>query len=155
MKQLNTQVDVNAPISQVWEALLDLSKYGEWNPFIYQVDGSCRLNEVVTVHMHISGKGFQQYRVKLTKIDEAAKAFYWLGHFHVRGLIDGDHRFELLRLPDGRTRVRQYELFRGILVPLVWNSYIVRHLLPCFEALNENLKAWCEHAPLPHALARP
>lgn len=151
MKQLDTHVDIDAPLKQVWRVLTDLPNYGAWNPFICQVDGGCRQDEIVTVRMHIPGKGFQSYRVRLTLIDEPVE-FRWLGHFHVRGLIDGNHVFALSELSEGTVRLRQYEDFRGILVPFVWRSYITRHLLPCFEALNQNLKAWCEGLPLPVAL---
>ena len=153
MKQLDTYIDINAPVQRVWDVLVDLPNYGAWNPFIYHVEGSCRLNEIIGVRMHIPGKGFQKYQVRLTSI-ENKKAFFWLGHFHVRGLIDGDHRFELSVLPNGLTRVRQCEYFRGLMVPFVWKSYLVRHLLPCFDALNINLQAWCENRPLPVALPK-
>lgn len=148
MKTINTQVDIDASLDEVWRVLTDLPGYTQWNPFIRRVDGHCRANEIVTIHMEIAGKGRQAYRVKLTAVD-SNRRFRWLGHFHIRGLIDGDHTFDLAVLADGRVRVRQYEYFTGLLVPLVWRGFILRHLLPSFEQLNANLKAWCERRPLP------
>lgn len=151
MRQLDTFVDIDAPAARVWQVLTDLPRYRDWNPFIVQIDGTCRTGERVAVQMHIPGKGFQRYKVQLTSVD-APRVFAWLGHFHVRGLIDGDHAFELSARPQGGVRLRQRENFSGLLVPFVWAGFIQRHLLPCFEALNRNLKAYCEGQPLPVAL---
>jgi hypothetical protein len=103
------------------------------------------------VQMNIPGKGVQRYRVGLTEVTRP-RVLRWLGRFHLPGLIDGDHRFELAMLADGKVRVRQDEEFRGVLVPFVWRGFLQRHLLPCFERLNENLKAHLEKQQLPHAL---
>lgn len=151
MRQLNTEVDIAAPIDVVWGVLSDMSRYRAWNPFINEVEGSVEQGAHVRIFMHFPGKGTQRYTVKLTKILQP-HSLWWLGTFHVRGLIDGDHRFELTALSEGRTRVRQTEYFGGILIPLVWNGFIVKNLLPSFHALNANLKAYCEGRSLPVGL---
>lgn len=153
MRRVDTFVDIDAPIETVWRVLIDISNYGAWNPFIVRAIGVCLPNELVSIRLYIPGKGFQNYRVCLTTI-EVNRHFGWLGHFYFRGLIDGLHRFELTTLPNGQTRVRQYEDFNGLLVPFVWRGFILRHLQPCFEMLNFNLKAWCEGMPLPVPLSR-
>jgi len=148
MRHLDTWVDIDAPQARVWQALSDVDAYPRWNPFIVQAEGEVRAGAVLAITMHIPAKGLQRYRVTVTDL-QAPSVFGWLGHFHVRGLIDGDHRFELVARAGGGVRLRQHEVFRGLMVPMVWRGFIQRHLLPSFEALNQNLKAYCEDQPLP------
>ena len=153
MKNLDTYVDIEASISSVWAILTDFQSYGTWNPFIIQVEGACLPDTSVKIVMYIPGKGIQRYKILLTHIEEP-NSLCWLGHFKLPGLIDGSHHFNLSTTPEGRTRVRQYQDFNGILVPFVWRGFIQRYLLPCFERLNQNLKARCENTPLPVVLPR-
>lgn len=153
MRTLDTNVTIAVPRDAVWSVLTDLASYPRWNPFIRQVRGPCQVGSYVGIKMHIPGKGLQDYRVKITQLN-AQREFRWLGQFHVRGLIDGDHGFVLdANMGDFSTTVRQTESFGGVLIPFVWNSFILKHLLAGFHELNANLKAHCEGQPLPHVLA--
>lgn len=152
MRTLTTSIDIAAPRAKVWRALTDLDGYGAWNPFIVEAVGQTGPGAMLAIRMRIPGKGVQAYRVRVTRLVEE-QSFGWLGHFHVPGLIDGDHMFELADLPDGGVRVSHNESFRGLLVPFVWRGFLQAHLLPCFERLNRNLKAHCEGRPLPEGLA--
>jgi uncharacterized membrane protein len=37
MKQLHTEIDVEAPAERVWEVLMDFASYPQWNPFIRNI----------------------------------------------------------------------------------------------------------------------
>lgn len=43
------EVDIDAPVSVVWEVLTDLARYGEWNPFCIQAESTLALG--APVHM--------------------------------------------------------------------------------------------------------
>lgn len=48
-------VDIDAPASLVWDVLIDLDRYGEWNPFCPGVESTLQLGD--PVHMHVSVTG--------------------------------------------------------------------------------------------------
>jgi uncharacterized protein YndB with AHSA1/START domain len=39
MKQLHTQIEIDAPAKRVWELLTDFASYPQWNPFIRHISG--------------------------------------------------------------------------------------------------------------------
>jgi Polyketide cyclase / dehydrase and lipid transport len=39
MKEIHTEIEINAPGESVWRALTDFAAYPEWNPFIRRVEG--------------------------------------------------------------------------------------------------------------------
>lgn len=39
----SAEIEINAPIEQVWAVLLDGAKYPEWNRFIFSVDGDLQV----------------------------------------------------------------------------------------------------------------
>jgi hypothetical protein len=67
----------------------------------------------------------------------------WLGHLYVRGLFDGDHRFAVEDLGEGRSRLTQSESFRGLLVRPIMRLYGA-DTESGFEAVNAALKARAE-----------
>lgn len=154
MKELETWIEIEAPITRVWEMLTDLPNYSAWNPFIRSARGRCELGERLRIQMHIPGKGIQRYAVRITELVKPT-TFAWVGHFHLPYLIDGQHRFELSSSSPGMVRVRHAEQFSGLLVPFVWHGFICRYLQPSFVLLNGNLRALCEGRALPHPLAAP
>jgi hypothetical protein len=84
---------------------------------------------------------------------DAARELRWLGHFLVRGLLDGEHHLAIEPLGASRVRFVQEERFSGLLVPLLAKS-LDTHTLPGFEAMNRALKARAEAAvpaPAPEA----
>src|SRR6186713_425913 len=47
--QLRTEIEINAPVSLVWQILVDGARYHEWNPFITSLDGELREGERLNV----------------------------------------------------------------------------------------------------------
>jgi hypothetical protein len=73
---------------------------------------------------------------------EPNRELRWLGRFLVPGLFDGEHVHLLDRLEAGRTRYRQSESFRGLLVPLTGG--LLAATQQGFDAMNTALKARAE-----------
>ena len=68
----------------------------------------------------------------------------WLGRVLAPGMFDGEHRFTIEQLDDGRSRVVQSERFRGALVPLFAKTLTATG--DGFDAMNEALKKRSEAA---------
>ena len=74
-----------------------------------------------------------------------SKEFKWIGHLWIKGLFDGEPRFELLENSDGSTTLVQSEKFTGLLVPL-FKSMLGKDTLEGFRLMNEALKKRVEAA---------
>ena len=44
-------VEIDAPASLVWDVLLDVGGYPEWNPYTVRVDSTCRLGDPVDLYL--------------------------------------------------------------------------------------------------------
>ena len=73
---------------------------------------------------------------------EHQRLLEWLGRFVLPGLFDGRHRFELVELPDGGTRLVQSETFSGLLVRA--SGRTLDSTIDGFEAMNEAVKQRAE-----------
>lgn len=136
MRSIETEIRIDAPPEAVWEALVDLEQYSEWNPFVVEAEGSVARGERLRVRLEPPGSRGATFRpVVLTA--ERGRRFEWLGHLLVSNLFDGHHQFHIHSLGDDRVRFVQREEFAGVLVPLLLNEESIE---AGFEAMNRALK---------------
>ena len=136
---ITTEIEIDAPPTDVWAALVDLDRYAEWNPFITEAAGEAKVGERLTNRMQPPGERAMTFRPEVTVVEPDA-TFEWLGRLGVSGVFDGRHRFALTELPDGRTRLVQSEQFSGLLVRLM-RKQLDGGTTAGFEAMNEALAA--------------
>ena len=57
MKELRSEIEIEAPTERVWGVLTDFAAYPEWNPFIRRVSGRAELEEMYDRinFMHVHG----------------------------------------------------------------------------------------------------
>lgn len=133
---LETEIVIHAAPEQVWDALLDFPAHADWNPFIAGIAGTPELGE--TLDVTLTPPDGRPFRFRPTVVAaEPNRVFAWRGKFVVRGLFDGEHRFELEPV-EGGTRLRHSERFRGVLVPLL-RKMIHGPTRAGFEAMNRAL----------------
>jgi uncharacterized protein YndB with AHSA1/START domain len=51
MKELHSQIDINASAERVWELLTDFASYPQWNPFIRHISGEPTTGERLKVRL--------------------------------------------------------------------------------------------------------
>ena len=142
MKQLHTEVLIEASPEQVWAVLTDFARYSEWNPFLVRAAGVPDQGQRLSVRL--APPGGRQITIKPVLTDvTTARVLEWWGHLGVRGIFDGRHRFELHPAGTG-TRLVQSETFTGALVPLFARS-LDRGTAAGFALMNAALKARVEH----------
>jgi hypothetical protein len=142
MKQLHTEVLIDATPDQVWAVLTDFDHHCDWNPFLVRVAGVPEQGQRLTVTLSPPDGRRITMKPVVTEV-ETARVFEWWGHLGVRGVFDGRHRFELH--PSGAgTRFVQSETFTGALVPLLARS-LDRGTAAGFALMNGALKARVEH----------
>jgi hypothetical protein len=144
MKQLHSEVLIDASPSAVWRVLTDFSRYPEWNPFMVDAAGTARLGVRLSVALSPPGGRRITLRPEVTEV-AAERVLEWWGHLGVRGIFDGRHRFELHPSGSG-TRLVQSEVFTGALVPLLARS-LDRGAAAGFTLMNTALKARAERQP--------
>ena len=140
--ELHTDVTIDAPVETVWQVLIDLDAYAEWNPFISESAGRPEVGQRLTNRLSPPGGPSMTFRPTVTEV-EPDRTFEWLGRLGVPGVFDGRHRFELLPNADGTTTLIHSERLFGILVPLLRKS-LDTQTLAGFEAMNAALKERAE-----------
>ncbi len=146
-KQLVSQVDIDADPDRVWQLLVDLGAYREWNPFIVTADGTVEEGGRLTLRMQPVGARGITLRPTVLEATPGRR-LRWLGRLGMPGIFDAEHDFTLEPRADGGTRLTQSERFRGLLVPFMAAS-LDRHTLPAFVAMNAALKLRAEQAVVP------
>jgi hypothetical protein len=144
MKELHSQIDVNASAERVWELLTDFASYPQWNPFIRHISGQPTTGEHLKVRLEPPESRGITLRPKVLSA-EPDHQLRWLGHLFVPGLFDGEHSFVIRSLEEDRVRFVHREAFRGWLVPLFVRSLEISTLRG-FQEMNRALKERAEAA---------
>jgi hypothetical protein len=139
MKEIYTEVEIQASAEEVWQALIDFAAYPQWNPFI-QIAGKAQEGEKMRLDVRFSR--FRRMRVYplLTKI-VWGRELRWLGRLPLSGLFDGEHVFRIEGIGNGWVRLIQQESYSGLLVPVLL-PLLYNASLRGFEDMNQALKEY-------------
>ena len=140
--ELHTEIEIDAPIEVVWDALTDFASYSDWNPFIISSHGRAGVGERLTNRMQPPGGKGITFKPTITVV-EPLVALEWLGRLGPPGIFDGRHRFDLAPGTNGGTLVTQSEQLDGILVRFMRTS-LDTQTIAGFEGMNAALKARVE-----------
>jgi hypothetical protein len=141
MRELHSEIEINATPARVWEVLTDFAAYPEWNPFILSAEGTPVAGEQLEVR--IKPPGGREMTFKPTVVAaEPERELRWLGRVLMPRIFDGEHILRIEPLGDSRVRFVQAERFRGVLVPLFGRTFAkTEH---GFAEMNEALKRRAE-----------
>ncbi|MGJ0508022.1 MAG: SRPBCC family protein [Methylocystis sp.] len=140
-RQLETQIDIDAPAARIWALLTDFERMPAWNPFITGISGRLAQGERLSVQIAPPGKTAMRFRPVILTL-RPQQELRWRGSVLIRGLFDGEHYFLLEPLDDRRTRLTHGERFSGLLVSLL--SGMLPATRQGFEAMNLALKEQAE-----------
>lgn len=118
MKELISEIEIQASAERVWQLLTEFDKFPQWNPFIRRASGKIENGAKLNVFMQPSGSGGMTFKPTIIKL-APGRELRWLGHLFIPGLFDGEHIFIIEPLGPGRVRFIQREIFTGIFVPLL------------------------------------
>jgi len=144
MKELRSEIEIQASAERVWQLLTDFASFPRWNPFIRRASGNVQVGEQLEVNIQPSGASGMIFRPTVLKA-EPNRELRWLGHFLVSGLFDGEHIFTIEPLGTNRTRFIQREIFTGLLVPIFARG-LDTDTRRGFEEMNQALKIRAEQA---------
>jgi len=143
MKEIKTDIIINAAPDKVWKVLTNFGDYPNWNPFLKWLRGNVKTNSKIEVRIEPPNANGMTFKPNVLKFD-VNKSFRWLGHLYIPGLFDGEHIFELTDNGNGTTTFVQREQFRGILIPLFTKMLDV-NTKQGFELMNKALKERVEN----------
>jgi len=138
-KEINTQIEIKATPAKVWNALMDIDNYPNWNPFIRSIEGKMEIGEALRIEL--PDMKFYPKILVCTK----NKKLVWQGKLLFDGVFDGEHSFLIRENINGTVTFCQDEIFTGILVGLFTNK-LERKTKAGFESMNESLKQLVEVA---------
>jgi hypothetical protein len=116
MKELHSEIEIQASAERVWQVLTDFISFPQWNPFIRRASGIVQAGERLEVNIQTSGANGMTFRPTVL-IAEPNRELRWLGHLLIPGLFDGEHIFTIEQLGAHRVHFVQREIFTGLLVP--------------------------------------
>jgi hypothetical protein len=143
MREIRSQIEIEAPVETVWRVLIDFAAYPEWNPFMRKAEGELVAGGQIAVTMQPPGHRASSFRPRLLSV-KPGRSFRWLGHVLVPGIFDGEHIHEIEPLGPGRARYVQRELFHGVLLPFLGG--VLKDTERGFNDMNAALKARAERA---------
>ena len=143
MKEIRTEITINASADRVWNVLTDFASFPQWNPFITSAEGELTPGQTLIIRLQSPGGKGMTFKPKVL-VAEPNKELRWLGRLGMPGIFDGEHYFVIEAADDGGIRFVQGERFRGILVPILGILGMLKNTQQGFTNLNQALKARAE-----------
>ena len=142
-RRIETQIDISAPRERVLETLLDGAHYGDWNPYLVNIEGVIEAGSEIQAEAR--GAEGDEMTISVEVVSVGASGMRWQGGLPDRAQFKGDHFFELEALAPERTRLRHFENFTGSYLGeiIVSRETVIRDN---FERMNAGLRAFCEGA---------
>jgi hypothetical protein len=137
MKELTSEIEIEAPPETVWRVLTDFDAYHEWNPIEIEMKGRPVIGTVLEHTSKLPGNRPMKFRPTIMEV-EPGRALAWDGRLFLPRLFDVRHQFALEPAGEGRTRLRQSEQFRGMLIPFVGGT--LRKTQEAFGIANHAIK---------------
>jgi len=142
VKELRTEVEIQASPEKVWGILTDLASYPDWNPFIHRAAGTAALGEQITINYGTPGTKEGTLHCTVRTCDPN-RELRWKWQILFPALYTGEHSFVIEPLGADRVRLIDCEVFSGLLTPF-FAAQINTSSRRGFEAMNQALKARAE-----------
>lgn len=145
MKEIKTEIVINAPASVVWDVLMDFKAYPEWNPFVISIEPKNspvqvggRLKNVIKV-----GEKENTFKPVILTLDVNSE-LKWRGAAPL-GMFTGTHYFRIEKISENSCKLLHGEHFKGWLRGFIMKR-IGQQTHEGFISLNKALKARAEAA---------
>ena len=145
MKEISSEIEINASPERVWQVLTDFSALPDWNPFIRTAEGNLRAGDRLKVYIKASKGMGMSFKPTILRA-EPNRELRWIGRLLMPGLMDGEHSFIIEPLEGNHVRFVQSESFTGALVFLMSALGVFKNALIGFEEMNRALKQQAEQA---------
>ena len=148
MPSLYSEIDINAPQSVVWDALVRKDQWRFWNTFLYDCDPGLRIargNEIFLAMQRLEGDEETEFQPVITML----RPPYMMRWVSTIPGLRSEHVFELRENVPGRTHYIHRELFSGILSK-VFLPFIRQDERQGLRRMSQQLKMHVENTILGH-----
>ena len=132
MRELHTEIIIDAPPERVWQVLTDFNSFPEWNPLLREIRGELVVGKRLYVKLAL-GKRAVPIKPEVLRV-EPNRALVWRGSLPIPGLFRGEHAFELEPQGKSQTRFHHWERFDGVLVRVL--GPVLEQTKRAFEQMN-------------------
>jgi len=139
-RELDSWIDINASIEEVWENLVDFGSWKKWNSFIPLVEGKLEVGTTITIKVISPGMKEMLFKPQIYAIT-SYKKISWGGSFMIF-VYKGVHDFFLEYIEHTITRFRQIETFKGPIVMLMHD--MITKTARGYQNMNEEFKDYIE-----------
>ncbi len=127
MRTAQAETVIDAPFQRVWDVMLDLKRYPEWNPFTVQIDCPEGMRAGAPIDLHVrwaDGSGLISHeRISYVQPpaagsdggQRASYAYNFGGPLAALNLVRSHRVQEIRQLPDGKTHYRTHIQLTGLL----------------------------------------
>ncbi|RLC94436.1 MAG: hypothetical protein DRI39_02925 [Chloroflexi bacterium] len=146
MKVVRSEIDIDAPAERVWNIVVDLARYPEWNPFTPRIGAeSIVVGKEFTLDCWMTEKQLLRDEKEVFLAYEPEQYRVCWGTSRTRGRPGiKSFRWQICQPLDGhRTHFINYEEFHGVLAPLV-NLLYGKKLQRAFDRYCRALKGRAE-----------
>ncbi len=137
MRELRTEIQINAPIEEVWKVLTDIEHWTDWNPTVKHASGVASVGAKLKITIDGGTERDATYKPVVSECN-APTSFRWRAKMMGGLMFKNDRVFQLSEHEAG-TRFVHTEEFGGLMVPVMWKK-LSGFVLPCLEKMNEALK---------------
>lgn len=110
-------VEIEAPVERVWEILVDVERYGDWNPFTTRVETNFEIGS--PVHLYVTLGPFKLKQPERIEVVDRPHLLVWSTKVGARFLVAARREQRLEALSERRCRYLTTDAFNGLLTPLV------------------------------------
>jgi hypothetical protein len=141
MKEIYTEIGINASATIVWDILIDFDNFKGWNSFIKEISGVPERGSLIELFIKPPNSNGLHFKPEILVYEEK-KEITWLGNLWIPKLFDGKHSLIIKELDDSNVLFIQKERFTGILIPFF--SGMLEDTKSGFEIMNSELKMEAE-----------
>ena len=87
MKELHTEIEIDASPEDVWRVLTDFDKYPEWNSFIKSASGEITVGEKLQVYIEPPNKKGMTFRPTVKRVVQIKNFVGWVVYYFLEYLM--------------------------------------------------------------------
>jgi hypothetical protein len=134
-------VDIAAPAEAAWRTIVDIARWGEWNPLYMRAQGAFTVGSTLGMTIALEGMKPQHARATVLRVEEGRLIEYEI--VNLGGLVRAFRYIEIEETGENACRITNGEIMSGLLGRLL-ARVVGEKVRKGLQAMNEALKARLE-----------